>query len=184
MEGLDSLIEVAKAVAGAFAWIVGLITAGITTAVVGAAYLAKYLHEQVVAEKDSRIAGLKDQMSTTLIEFRKNEKRELEKALKILQDAKEKAEADRLAWQKKYQHREKQLVALYEKLKELDPTTPLKYESISEPESDITVISLAINSLENLQEERDHWLEEYESWREDGLASMAEDAAAESMRER
>ena len=114
MEGPHALIKVAEAVAGAFAWVVSVI-GGIVLAL---AYFAKNSYEQVIAAKDTRIAHLEGRMSKTLIDYERHQREGLEKAVKTLQDAREKAEANRLAWQRKYQDREKRLFALHENLQQ------------------------------------------------------------------
>lgn len=185
MDGLPALIEVAKAVAGAFAWIVTTISG----AIVAVAWLVKYFHGQVVIAKDARIQDLEGRMSQTLADFEKrqrdglekaveHEKRQrqkLEKALKTLEAARDEAEKNHLAWQEKYQEREAQLKVLYEKVGDLDPTLAIN-EILSEPESDIEVIDITIDFLETLKEEKDRALDDY-------YESMAADAAHDSMRE-
>ena len=185
MEGLSALIEVAKAVATAFAWVVTV--AGVI--VLALACLAKNSYEQVIAAKDARIEDLEGRMSQTVADFEERQRKKLEKAvehekrekeklqetLKDLATARDEAKKNHLAWQEKYREREEQLKLLYETAGELVPAIAIN-EIPAEPASDISVIDITIDYLETLKEEKERALDDY-------YESLAADAAYDSMRE-
>lgn len=151
MEGLPALIEVAKSVAPAFAWVVtvaGVILLAIARVAQNSYAQVIRAKDSVIEAKDARIEDLEGRMSQTLadhqarqreqlealVEKLTSEKEQLQEVIETLKKERDEAKAHHLAWQKQYE----EVVA-----------------KIGEPPpSDVSVIDTTIERLEDLQAER------------------------------